>query len=231
MVRLIKMDYIDTYMNTTALQDGNTSINVTRNGNILTADLHFNINTQYETTKTCTYDVTNDIFTSSYGQNMQLCPNLFEEFSHEEQEQLFKYLAYKYHGISSWSTKDYADERVISEYKKRYNNEYKELPLPMKYSYWRVLQNEGIMPYSHEHYDSVQKIRIPEGPFEEILQILKDKWLEELVDYQKKNIIHLTDIDYLADTFKPAGDILFHVPVANIKDILDKTEEIEDAKD
>lgn len=47
MVRLIKTDYIDSYMNTTSLQQGNSSVTITRNGNILTAELRFNINTQH----------------------------------------------------------------------------------------------------------------------------------------------------------------------------------------
>ena len=231
MVRLIKTDYIDSYINTTSLQNGNASIEITRNGNILTAELRFNINTQHETRKTCTYNVENDMFTSDYGQNIQLCPDLFKHLDNDEQEKVLQYLAYKYHSTSSWSTKDYDDEKLLGEYKKRYNNHYDELPLPMKYSYWKILKDEGVLPYTHEHFASVNNIRISEGPFEEVLQLLKDKWLTDLVDYQQTNIIHLTSIDYLTSPLKPAGDILFHGPVAHINDILDKTEEIEDAKD
>lgn len=231
MVRLIKTDYIDSYMNTTSLQQGNSSVTITRNGNILTAELRFNINTQHETIKTCTYNVTQDIFTSDYGQNIQLCPDLFKHLNNDEQEKVLQYLAYKYHSTSSWSTKDYDEEKLLGEYKKRYSNHYDELPLPMKYSYWKILKDEGVMPYSHEHYESVSKLRIPEGPFEEVLQLLKDKWISDLVDYQQKNIIHLTSIDYLTSTLKPAGDILFHVPITNMKDILNNTEDDENAKD
>ena len=231
MVRLIKTDYIDSYMNTTSLQQGNSSVTITRNGNILTAELRFNINTQHETIKTCTYNVTQDIFTSDYGQNIQLCPDLFKHLNNDEQEKVLQYLAYKYHSTSSWSTKDYDEEKLLGEYKKRYSNHYDELPLPMKYSYWKILKDEGVMPYSHEHDESVSKLRIPEGPFEEVLQLLKDKWISDLVDYQQKNIIHLTSIDYLTSTLKPAGDILFHVPITNMKDILNNTEDDENAKD
>lgn len=231
MVRLIKTDYIDSYMNTTSLQQGNSSVNITRNGNILTAELRFNINTQHETIKTCTYNVEQDMFTSDYGQNIQLCPDLFKHLDNDEQEKVLQYLAYKYHSTSSWSTKDYDEEKLLGEYKKRYNNHYNDLPLPMKYSYWKILKDEGVMPYSHEHYESVSKLRIPEGPFEEVLQLLKDKWISDLVDYQQKNIIHLTSIDYLTSALKPACDILFHIPMTNIKDILNNTEDDENAKD